>query len=85
MAAGCIFAAIGWIGGVAWCLTVAGWLFVFSAGFAWYIASAMMLKGSFGRTILPTGELQVEANVPGRSATEPVEYERGMPGSRVGQ
>ena len=85
LAAGSIFAAVGYIGGVSWCLTVAGWLFVFSAGFAWYTASAMMLKGAFGRTILPTGELEAAGNIPGRKPAQPVEYEGGLPGSRVGQ
>jgi succinate-acetate transporter protein len=85
LATGCAFAAAGWIGGFGWCLTVAGWLFVFSAGFAFYAASAMMLAAAYGRTVLPTGELRTEANVPGRSPDEPIEYAEGMPGSRAGQ
>lgn len=85
LAAGSVFAAVGYIGGIPWTLTVAGWLFVFAAGFAWYAASAMMLEESFGRTILPTGEWKRAANVPGRSVSEPVEYESGMPGARAGQ
>lgn len=85
LAAGSIFAAIGYVGGYGWCLTVAGWLFVFSAGFAWYVASAMMMEGAFGRTILPTGQWKKAAAVPGRAATRPVEYESGMPGARAGQ
>lgn len=85
LATGSGFAAAGFIGGFAWCLTVAGWLFVFSAGFAFYAASAMMLKGSYGRTILPTGEYRGAANVPGRQDARPVEYAEGMPGSRAGQ
>jgi uncharacterized protein len=85
LAAGSVFAAVGYIGGIAWCLTVAGWLFVFSAGFAWYEAGAMMIKAAAGRTILPTGEYRIAANVPGRKPEEPVRYEAGMPGSRVGQ
>jgi uncharacterized protein len=85
LATGCGFAAAGWIGGVGWCLTVAGWLFVFSAGFAFYTASALMLASAYGRTVLPTGELSAVANVPGRRPKEPIEYEHGMPGSRAGQ
>jgi succinate-acetate transporter protein len=85
LATGSGFAAAGWIGGYAWCLTVAGWLFVFAAGFAFYTASAMMLAASYGRTVLPTGELEVAATVPGRSPSEPVEYPEGMPGARAGQ
>ena len=85
LAAGSFFAALGWMAGLSWSLSVAGWLFVFSAGFAWYTASAMMLEGSFGRTILPTGQWSVAANVPGRTPSEPIEYEHGMPGARAGQ
>ena len=85
LATGSGFAAAGWIGGYGWCLTVAGWLFVFAAGFAFYAAGAMMLAESYGRTILPTGELKAAAAVPGRSPTAPIEYAEGMPGSRAGQ
>jgi succinate-acetate transporter protein len=85
LATGSGFAAAGFIGGFTWCLVVAGWLFVFSAGFAFYAASAMMLKESYGRTILPTGEYRAAANVPGREDASPVEYAEGMPGSRAGQ
>jgi succinate-acetate transporter protein len=85
LATGSGFAAAGFIGGFSWCLTVAGWLFVFAAGFAWWTASAMMLRESFGRTILPTFEWTKAANVPGRTPGHPVAYEQGMPGARAGQ
>ena len=52
---------------------------------AFHLAGAMMLAGSAGRTILPLGSYRVAANVPGRRATEPVEYAAGMPGAKVGQ
>ena len=32
---------------------VAGWVLVVSAGLAWYVAAAMLLAASFGRTVLP--------------------------------
>src|SRR5206468_1207554 len=38
--------------------TVAGWVLVVSAGFAWYTATAMMLAASAGRTVLPLGKLK---------------------------
>jgi succinate-acetate transporter protein len=85
LATGSGFAAAGFIGGFSWCLVVAGWLFVFAAGFAWWTASAMMLQESFGRTVLPTLEWKKAANVPGRAPTAPVEHESGMPGARAGQ
>jgi len=65
--------------------TVAGWVFVFSAGFAWYTASAMMLASTYGRTILPLGKYTREANVPGGHAMHPIEIEWAEPGVRMGQ
>ena len=85
LAAGSAFAALGYIGGLHWSLVLAGWLFVVAAAAAWYVASALMMKAAYGRTILPTGELQASANIPGRRPEEPMEYEHGMPGSKVGQ
>ena len=64
---------------------VAGWVLAFSAGFAWYTASAMMLKSSFGRTILPLGMYSKDANIPGRKPTHPIQLEWGEPGVRQGQ
>lgn len=85
LATGSAFAAAGYIGGFSWCVTLAGWLFVFSAGFAWYLASAMMMQASFGRTVLPTGEWRSAANIPGARPHRPIEYAEGLPGSRAGQ
>jgi succinate-acetate transporter protein len=65
--------------------TVAGWVFVFSAGFAWYTATAMMLAATYGRTILPLGKYKREANVPGGHAMHPIEIEWAEPGVRMGQ
>jgi succinate-acetate transporter protein len=65
--------------------TIAGWVFVFSAGFAWYTATAMMLSASFGKTILPLGKYKREANVPGGHAMHPIEIEWAEPGVRMGQ
>jgi succinate-acetate transporter protein len=85
LAAGSVLAAIALlIGSTGW-ETVAGWVFVFSAGFAWYTASAMMLAGAAGRTILPLGKYSRAANVPGREPVRPVEYEYGEPGVKQGQ
>lgn len=85
LAAGSAFAAVGFYGGGAWAFTVAGYVLVASAAAAWYAASAMMLKESFGRTILPIGNLRADANIPGRKPSHPVEYPLGMPGAKVGQ
>lgn len=64
---------------------VAGWFFVVSAAAAWYAASAMMFQGAAGRTVLPVGNWSKAANVPMRSAREPIEFARGEPGVRAGQ
>lgn len=85
LATGSGFAAAGFIAGAQWCLYVAGWLFVVAAAAALYSAGGQMLRESYGRTILPTGELKAAANIPGRQPSEPIEYEGGMPGSRAGQ
>ena len=85
LAAGSAFAAIGFYGGGAWAFTVAGYVLVASAAAAWYTASAMMLEGSLGRTILPLGTMRRGANMPGGRATRPIEYAFGMPGARAGQ
>lgn len=79
-----VFAGALWVGADNW-IKVAGWLFVFAAGFAWYVATAMMLEGATGRTILPLGKYTASANIPGRRPTTPVEYESGQPGVRAGQ
>jgi hypothetical protein len=85
LAAGSTLAAIAEIGGYDGITKAAGWVFVFSAGFAWYTASAMMLEGSFGRVILPTGKYSRQHNMPGSRVPEKVEFSEGMPGVKVGQ
>ena len=56
LASGCTLAAIGLIGGLADVVDAAGWLFVISAVCAYYTATALMLRGSFGRVVLPIGK-----------------------------
>lgn len=57
---------------------IGGWLFIISAIIAWYLASAMMLAGTFKRAVLPLGKYV-------RTATHPVQYSFGEPGVKVGQ
>lgn len=85
LAAGSSFAAIGFYTGGGWAFTVAGYVLVASAAAAWYTASAMMLAGSFGRTVLPLGGFSAAANIPGKQPMRPMEYPLGMPGATVGQ
>lgn len=55
---------------------VAGWLFVATAAFAFYVGAALMLDTVYGKAALPLLR---------RGRMEPVAYERGDPGVRVGQ
>src|SRR5205085_4972759 len=64
---------------------VAGWVLVFSAGFAWYSVAAMLLAGVTGRAILPLFKYKRAANVPGKRPMHPTELEWGEPGSKMGQ
>src|ERR671939_1164489 len=54
---------------------VAGWVFVFSAGFAWYMVMAMTFAASFGRTVFPLFKYERKANVPGKKPIHPIELE----------
>ncbi|HZO62869.1 MAG TPA: GPR1/FUN34/YaaH family transporter [Gaiellaceae bacterium] len=73
-----------WTGSAGW-EKVAGWVFVFSAGFAWYVATAMMLAATAGKTILPLGKYKRAANVPGERPVHPIQLEWAEPGVKMGQ
>jgi len=55
LAAGSTIAAIGFLTGSDGTNMLAGWLFIISAFIAWYTASALMLKSSFGRPVWRLG------------------------------
>jgi succinate-acetate transporter protein len=73
-----IYGSHGWV-------QVAGWGLVFSAGFAWYTATAMMLAAAGKMTILPLGKFSRAANVPGGKPVRPIELEWAEPGIKMGQ
>jgi succinate-acetate transporter protein len=73
-----IYGSHGWV-------EVAGWVFVISAGLAWYTATAMMLAAAGGRTMLPLFKWKKAANVPGRRPVRPIELEWAEPGVKLGQ
>jgi succinate-acetate transporter protein len=79
-----ILAAAYFVGSTGW-EKVGGWVLVFSAGFAWYVASAMLLAAVTGRTILPLFRYGKLANVPGGRPTQVIQLEHGEPGVRRGQ
>ena len=85
LAAGSSLLAAAYLSGAMWLERFGGWVLVGSAGAAFYTASAMMLEGSVGRTVLPLLKYKKAALVPGGKLTEPIEFPRGMPGVRVGQ
>jgi uncharacterized protein len=82
---GSAFAAIHYLtGGSTW-ETAAGWVLLASSFLAAYTAGAMMIAGTWGRTILPLGEYRKAANVPGRRPIDALQYEFGEPGVKKGQ
>lgn len=78
--------AIGYATGAHGWITTGGWVLFASSICAFYSATAMMWKSSFGRVILPVGRPTVaDANIPGRRFTHPIQYAEGEPGVRQGQ
>jgi|SRR5581483_6964319 len=55
---------------------IASWLFVAAAVFSFYAGAALMLDAVYGKVVLPLLR---------RGQAEPIEYERGDPGVKVGQ
>jgi len=73
-----IYGSLGWA-------QVAGWMFVISAGLAWYTVASMLLAHAYGRTVLPMFKYKREANVPGKRPTQPIQLEWAEPGVKMGQ
>jgi hypothetical protein len=85
LAAGAGLAGVGFLTDTIGVQHAAGWLFVISAGLAWYLATAMMLNASAGKTILPLFRTTAEANHPGAKPTRAIQLEWGEPGVKRGQ
>lgn len=85
LAAGSDLLAVGLLSGNHTFVVAGGWVLVASVGAAVYTASSLLLAESYGRTILPTLEFKKKANIPFSMPHKPIEYARGMPGSRIGQ
>src|ERR671938_1537202 len=73
-----IYGSHGWV-------QVAGWVLVFSAGFAWYTVLSMVTLAASGRTVLPMFKYKRAANVPGKRPVHPIELEWAEPGIKMGQ
>jgi uncharacterized protein len=85
LAVGSAFAAIFYLTGTGGWDTAAGWVLLASSWIATYVASALMMAGTFGRTVLPLGKYRREANVPGGKTIRPLQFELGEPGVKQGQ
>ena len=85
LAAGSILLAIAYLIGSSTLVTWGGWVLVISAILAWYVASAMMLAATFGRTIVPLFRFEGTANRMGARPFTPVQVADGEPGVRMGQ
>ena len=78
LAAGSTVTAAALLGDNAGLEHLGGWLFIISAVIAWYLASAMMLAGTYKRAVLPLGKRhEIEER--------PIQYLYGQPGVKVGQ
>jgi uncharacterized protein len=85
LAVGSALVAVGYLTGVGGWLQAGGWVLLASSWIATYVASALMMASTFGRTILPLGQYHRAANVPGEKFTRPLEFELGEPGVKQGQ
>ncbi len=90
LAAGAALLAIGYLtgsppeSGSGW-LAVGGYVLIASSVLATYVATALMMEGTFGRVVLPLGKLNKRANTPGQRVTVPLGWEAAEPGVRHGQ
>ncbi len=64
---------------------VAGWVFVISAGLAWYAVMAMVMAATTGRAIVPLFKYKRAANTPGGRLVRPIQLEWAEPGVKQGQ
>jgi uncharacterized protein len=73
-----VYGSLGWA-------HVGGWVFVISAGLAWYAVLAMLLASVTGRAALPLFKYEREANRPGGRLTRPIQLDWAEPGVKQGQ
>jgi succinate-acetate transporter protein len=84
LAAASTLLAIGWTASLTSLVSIGGIVLVASAVLAFYTASAMMLQGTFGRVVLPIGKRHTPDR-PGATPSQPIQYELGEPGVKIGQ
>ena len=76
LAAGSAVGAAGLLLGSSTWQEIAGWLLVAAAAFAFYVGAALMLDTVYGKAVLPLLR---------RGHADPIAYDRGDPGVKVGQ
>ncbi|MGH3931393.1 MAG: acetate uptake transporter family protein [Pseudonocardiaceae bacterium] len=85
LAAGSTLLAIGFTTAISGLVIVGAILWIASAVLAWYIASAMVLQSSTKRVMLPMGA-RGQPQAPGAFVPrQPIQYEAGEPGVKIGQ
>lgn len=84
LAIGSTLLAIALLAGLPLIETIAAYALLVSAVLAFYVASAMMLEGTFKRVVLPVGTRGTPSR-PGTVAHHPIQYESGEPGVKIGQ
>ncbi|HEX4521861.1 MAG TPA: GPR1/FUN34/YaaH family transporter [Gaiellaceae bacterium] len=85
LAAGCGCAAAGFIAGSGHWIEICGYVFVVSAAFAFYVASAMMFASAAGRMVLPLFKLSPKPKPPADHLPSPIELAWAEPGVKHGQ
>jgi uncharacterized protein len=76
LATASVIAAVALLVGASGWQQVAGWVFVAAGALGFYVGAALMLDSVYGKVVLP---------VLLRGEADPVQYERGDPGVKVGQ
>lgn len=84
LAIGSTLAAVAFLAASHPLVMIAGYAFIVSAVLAWYTAGAMMIEGTFHRSVLPIGKLDRSGHM-SRTPTDVIEYPVGMPGAHAGQ
>jgi succinate-acetate transporter protein len=84
LAIGSTLAAVAYLAASHPVLLIAGYAFIVAAVLAWYTAGAMMLEGTFRRSVLPVGKVDPLGHV-SHTSTDVIEYPIGMPGAHAGQ
>jgi succinate-acetate transporter protein len=82
LGAGTTLLAIGWVASIQSLVPIGGIVLVASAVIAFYTAAAMMLQSTMGRVVLPVGKPR---RAGGMGAPQPIQYEFGEPGVKLGQ